>query len=65
MPQGGGQPAGEMAAAGRVLEAAVFNLGGVIRVTWAGTVGQIGVVSGTGIGIVNDGGNGGAAGKAI
>ena len=63
--QGGCQPAGEMAAAGCVLEAAVFNLGGVIRVTWAGTVGQIGIVSGTGIGIVNDGGNGGAAGKAI
>ena len=63
--QGGCQPAGEMAAASRILEAAVFNLGGVIRMTWPGTVGQIGVVSGTGIGIVNDGGNGGAAGKAI
>ena len=54
-----------MTAAGSILKAAVFDLGGVIRVTWPGTVGQIGIVSGTGVGIVNGGGNGGAAGKAV
>ena len=54
-----------MTAAGSILKAAVFDLGGVIRVTRPGTVGKASIVSGTGVGIVNDGGNRGTAGVAV
>ena len=63
--QGSSQPAGEMSAAGSILEAAVLDLGGVVRVTGPGTVFQILIISGAGIRIVDHGGNGCAAGVTV
>ena len=54
-----------MAAAGCVLEAAVFDLGGVVRVPGAGAISQCFIITGVGIVIVDHGGNWRAAGKAI
>ena len=59
---GGGQPAGKMAAACRVLMSAVFDLGGVVRMAGAGAVLQVGVVPGAGVGVADEGGDGCAAG---
>ena len=63
--QGSGEPTGEMSAACRILEAAVFDLGGVVRMTGPGTVLEIFIVTGTGVLIVNHCGNGGTAGIAV
>ena len=63
--QWGCQPPGEMTAACRILKAAIFDLRGVVGVSRTGAVFQVGVVAGTGIGVVDDGGNRRAAGKAI
>ena len=63
--QGRRQPPGEMPAACRVLKAAILDLSSVVRVSRAGAVAQVGVVTGAGVCVVNDGGNGRAAGKAI
>ena len=60
--QGSRQPSGEMTAACRILEAAVFDLGGVVRMTGPGAVLEIAVIPGAGVFVVDDGGNGSAAG---
>ena len=54
-----------MPAACGILEAAVLHLSGVVRMTGAGTVFQIGVIPGAGILIMDDCSNGCAAGEAI
>ena len=63
--QGSGETTREMAAACYILIAAVFHLRGVVGVTGTGDVVEIGVVLGPGIFIVDDGGNGRAAGVAV
>ena len=63
--QGGGEPAGEVAAPGHILEAPVLHLGGVVGVGGAGLVPQLAVVLGAGIGVADDGGQGGPAGASL
>ena len=57
-----GQPSGEVTAACHILFPAVFHMGGVIGMARSGMIPEIVVVTGAGIGIFNDGGDGGAAG---
>ena len=59
------QPPGEMTATGSILKAAVLHLGGIVGMAGTGTILQIVVISGTGVFISDDGGNGCTAGKAI
>ena len=63
--QGGGEPAGEVAAPRHVLKAPVLHLGGVVGVAGAGHVPQVFVVLGPGVGVADDRGQGGAAGASF
>ena len=63
--QGGGQSAGEMATASRVLEAPVFDLSSVVGMAWPGAVFQILIIPGPGVGVADDGGDGCAGGEAV
>ena len=63
--QGSGEPPGKMPAASCILKTSIFYLGRIVGVPGARTVFQIGVVSGTGIFVVDYCGNGSAAGEAI
>ena len=60
--QGGRQPAGKVAAAGIVLTAEIFHVGGIVRVARPGHRGEGSVVLGAGVPIADDGGQGHAAG---
>ena len=59
------QTAGEMTAAGYVLIAAVFDLGGVVGMAGPGAVHEIGIVPGAGVFVADHGSNGRAAGEAV
>ena len=59
------QSAGEMSAAGGILEASVFDLGRVVRMAGSGLVLQVRVVPGTNVLISNHRSNRGAAGISI
>ena len=63
--QGGGEPAGEVAASPHVLAAAVLHLGGEVGVGGPGLVPQFVVVFGAGVGILDDGGQRSPAGDAV
>ena len=63
--QGGGEPAGEVAAPPHVLAAAVLHLGGEVGVGGPGLVPELVVVFGAGVGILDDGGQRGSAGDAV
>ena len=63
--QGGGEPPGEVAAAPHILKAAVLDVGGEVGMRRAGLVPQLLIVSGAGVGVLNDGGQGRAAGHSI
>ena len=54
-----------MSAAGCILKTAVLDLRGKIRMAGTGDILQAVVVAGTGILVVDDGGNGRAAGETI
>ena len=54
-----------MSTAGRILKSAVLYLCGIVCMTGAGTVFQIAVVTGTGVPVADDSGNGCTAGKTI
>ena len=60
--QGSRQPAGEVAAAGHVLEPAVADLGREVGMAGPGAVPQVVVVSGAGVGVADEGRQGRAAG---
>ena len=60
-----GQTAGKVSAPGGVLESAVLDLGGEVRMAGTGAVLQIGIVPGAGVFVVNRGGDGRAAGVAV
>ena len=63
--QGGGEPAGEVAASRHVLKAPVLHLGGVVGVARAGDVPEVVIVPRPGVGVADEGGQGGAAGAAL
>ena len=54
-----------MATAGSILIAAVFDLCGVIRMTWAGVILQICIIAGAGVAVEDHSGNGCAASVTI
>ena len=63
--QRGRQTTGKVAAACRILVATVFDLGCIIGMTGSGTILQVVIVPGAGVGIADDGSNGGATGEPI
>ena len=63
--QGGGDPAGEVAAPPHVLAAAVLHLGGEIGVGGPGLVPELVVVFGAGVGVLDDGSQRSPAGDAV
>ena len=54
-----------MTTAGGILETAVLDLGGVVSMTGPGTIFQIGVITGTGVLVVDYRRKGGTAGVAV
>ena len=60
-----GYSSGEVTASGVVLEAAVFDLGSVIRVAGAQQIRRFCIISAAGVGVGNGQRNGGARGMAI
>ena len=60
-----GDAAGKMPAAPEVLKAAVFHMGGIIRMARAAQAQGLGVITRAGVGVLDHHGDGGAGGAAV
>lgn len=59
------EPSGKVTAACRVMKAPILNLSGVVRVAGPGAVFEVIVVTRAGVGVADDGGDGGTGGVTI